>query len=267
MATIQVREDNNNEPFVLDASAEVIDGVSLTASQGAITRGAVLGEVDATPGVYSLCDIASTDGSEIPKLLLATLDVADDASPTTGLQAYNGGLFDENQLVFGGTTDLDSRLDNELMPNLVDRDFSGASAWANVDINAFDSTDDLTITASAADQYCTLPVASFPTEIGKSYDLYYDLANVVESWIIQDFTGAQVLGTISTNATQGVISWTAATAGGIRIVAAATTSSGDFDNFSLKRSGEMTNLTMRDILRMFNIRLAPGLSETGFENA
>ncbi len=45
----------------------------------------------------------------------------------------------------------------ELMPNQVDRDFSGASAWDNVDLNAYDETGDLTITATVANQYCTCP--------------------------------------------------------------------------------------------------------------
>ena len=45
---------------------------------------------------------------------------------------------------------------DELIVDQVDRDFSGASDWTNVDIDAYDETDDLTITADAEDQYCTL---------------------------------------------------------------------------------------------------------------
>jgi hypothetical protein len=121
----------------------------------------------------------------------------------------------------------------ELMPNLVDRDFSGASAWANVDLNAYDETGDLTITADGIGQYCTLPVASFPTTSGQTYRLRYDLANIVSTWTVTDFTGADTLGTISANATQGSIEWTASTTGGLRLVSVANDSSGDFDNFSL----------------------------------
>lgn len=128
----------------------------------------------------------------------------------------------------------------ELMPNQVDRDFSGASAWANVDINAYDESTDLTITASAADQYCTLPVLSAPTTIGKKYTLTYDLANIVETWTVKSFDGTQTIGTISANATQGSLSWTATTTGGYRIVSVATTSSGDFDNFTLKSTNVLT---------------------------
>ena len=229
---IQIRADIDNEPFVLDDTAEVIDGITLAASQGALVRGAVLGEVSATPGTYKLTNRAAQDGSNIPKLLLATREVDDDVAAQEDLSGYNEGLFDENQLAFGGDTDLDSRLDDELMPNQADRAFT-APAWANVDINAYDEVDNLTITASVAAQYCTLAVLSFPTTIGNHYKMTYDLANIVESWTIQDFTGAQVIGVIDANATQGVLTWTALTTGGLRIVADAATSSGDFDNFTL----------------------------------
>lgn len=130
----------------------------------------------------------------------------------------------------------------ELMPNQVDRDFSGASAWANVDLNAYNETTDLTITANAAAQYCTCPVASMPTTIGEKYRLYYDLANIVESWTVKGFDGTQTIGTISSNATQGYFDFVASTTGGLRLVAVANTSSGDFDNFSLKEITGYTGL-------------------------
>ena len=127
-----------------------------------------------------------------------------------------------------------SRDTTELMPNQEDRDFtSGTSAWANVDLNAFHETTDLTITANAADQYCTCPVASAPTTVGKRYRMTYDLANIVSTWTLKSFNGTQTIGTISANATQGELDWTATTTGGYRIVANSTTSSGDFDNFTL----------------------------------
>ena len=234
---VQIRADIDNEPFVLDDSAEVIDDIILAASQGAITRGAVLGEVSATPGTYKLVDYTAQNGSNIPKLLLSTPNVADSVSITANLSGYNEGLFNENQLVFATGTDIDSRLDDELMPNQADRDFS-TPAWANVDVNAYDETADLTMTANAEDQYCTLAVLSFPTVVGNHYTLKCDVANIVESWTIQDFTGAQDLGVIDANATQGEISFTATTPGGLRLVADAATSSGDFDNFSLVLDSE-----------------------------
>ena len=271
MTTIQVRANHDNEPFVLDDTAEVLDGITLAAEQGNLTIGAVLGEVTATPGTYKLCDAIATDGSEIPKLLLATADVASDGSPTTNLSAYTTGLFDENQLVFGGDTDKDTRFNTELMPNIVDRDFDSdggtkSPAWANIDINAYDEVDDLTLTANSADQYCTLPVLSAPTEIGKTYKLLCDVANLVATWTIKDFTGVQTLGTIIADATQGAITWLAETTGGIRIVAVSDGSSADFDNFKLQRSGDLSDLTMEDALGMLNIRLAPGISVSKYQN-
>lgn len=121
----------------------------------------------------------------------------------------------------------------EQMPNLVDRDFSAASAWANVDLNAYDETGDLTITATATGQYCTLPVASAPTTVGKRYQLTFSVANLVSSWTIKSFDGTQTIGTVSTAGAK-TFDFTASTTGGLRIVAAADDSSGDFDNFSLK---------------------------------
>jgi hypothetical protein len=121
------------------------------------------------------------------------------------------------------------------MPNTVDRDFSGASAWTNVDINAYDETTDLTITSNASAQYCTLPVASAPTTAGQKYRMKYDLANIVSSWTLQDFTGAQDIGTLDTNGTQKTLNWRvdSGLTGGYRIAATANDSSGDFDNFKL----------------------------------
>ncbi len=271
MTTIQVRANHDNEPFVLDDTAEVLDGITLAAEQGDLTIGAVLGEVTLTPGTYKLCDAIATDGSEIPKLLLATPDVASDGSTTTNLSAYTTGLFDENQLVFGGSTDKDTRFNTELMPNKVDRDFDSAGgtltpAWTDVDVNAYDEVDDLTLTANSADQYCTLPVLSAPTVIGTAYRLLCDVANIVATWTIKDFTGVQTLGTIAANATQGAITFWAQTTGGLRIVAASDASSADFDNFKLQRYGDLSDLTMEDALQRFNIRLAPGISVSKYQN-
>ena len=131
----------------------------------------------------------------------------------------------------------------ELMPNQVDRDFSGASAWTNVDIDAYDETTDLTITANAANQYAEIAVASAPMTQGKRYRWYYDAANIVSTWVIKDFTGVQTFGTISANATQGFIEFIvdSGITGGFRIVSGSATSSIDFDNFSLFDAGVVSD--------------------------
>jgi hypothetical protein len=121
---------------------------------------------------------------------------------------------------------------HELMPNQVDRDFSGASAWTNVDLNAYDETTDLTITASAVGQYCTCPVLSAPTTSGSRYRMTFSVANLVGTWTVKSFDGTKTIGTVSVTGAQS-FDWTATTTGGYRIVSVATNSSGDFDNFTL----------------------------------
>jgi len=118
-----------------------------------------------------------------------------------------------------------------------DSTFAGASNWANVDIDAYDETDDLTITASAAAQYCTLPVANATTVSGKKYRLVYDVANLVSTWTIKDFGGTQTIDTIDAEGTGQSIEFTASTTGGLRIVAVADTSSADIDNVYLYEIG------------------------------
>jgi len=113
-----------------------------------------------------------------------------------------------------------------------DSTLAAASNWTNVDIGSYDESGDLTLTASAGDQYCTLPVANATTTIGKNYKLSFSVANIVETWTVKDFTGATTLGTVSANGAKE-ITFTAATTGGFRIVANAATSSGDFDKFTL----------------------------------
>jgi hypothetical protein len=123
----------------------------------------------------------------------------------------------------------------ELMPNQVDRDFSAASNWLNVDYSNFNTTSDLSLVADGADQYCTLPVASAPTTVGvrKTYRLYFDLSSLTSTFTFKDFTGTQTLGTVSAAGNSQFISFEPQTAGGLRIVAGSGTSSGNFDNFSL----------------------------------
>jgi len=102
MATIQAREDINNEPFVLDDSAEVNDSLTLAANQGALTRGAALGEVTSS-GELAVVDGTATDGSQIPKYLLADESVPANTGATQTISGYTAGLFDEDQISFAST--------------------------------------------------------------------------------------------------------------------------------------------------------------------
>lgn len=125
----------------------------------------------------------------------------------------------------------------EKMPNQVDRDFNAASAWSDVDLAAYDEAGDLTITSNAIDQYCTCPVASVPTTAGKEYNLDFTVLNIVSTWTIKSFDGTHTIGTVTANGYQ-TFRFTAETTGGLRIVAVANNSSGDFDDFSLKEITE-----------------------------
>lgn len=110
----QSRTDNIYEPIVLDCTAKVKNGLTLAASQGALVRGAALGEIGTVAGggvigELALCDNTATDGSQYPKHLLADPTVDDSASTTT-ISVYEIGLFAEGQITFGGVTDLDSQI-------------------------------------------------------------------------------------------------------------------------------------------------------------
>jgi hypothetical protein len=74
-----------------------------------------------------------------------------------------------------------------------------------------------------------------PTTAGLRYTLKFDVDNLVDTWTIKSFDGTQTLGTITADGLQQEIGWTAETTGGLRIVADESTSSGDFDNFTLTR--------------------------------
>lgn len=121
MPTIQVRVDNNNEPLVLSSDARVRTGITIEAAQGDLVAGTVLGEITADPGVYQPVDATATDGSQLPKLILAE-DVANDVGQQAGISAYESGLFAEEKLVFGGASDLDTRLVIETNIDLTLRD-------------------------------------------------------------------------------------------------------------------------------------------------
>ncbi len=131
-------------------------------------------------------------------------------------------------------------LSSELMPNQVDRDFSGASAWANVDLDSYDETGDLSISSDVAAQYCTCPVASAPTTIGEHYKMTFTVANLTSTWTIKSFDNAQTIGTVTGNGAQS-FTWKATTTGGYRIVAVGTVSVGDFDDFTLQRITKTRN--------------------------
>lgn len=114
-----------------------------------------------------------------------------------------------------------------------DSTFAGASNWANFDLSAYDETGDLTITANAIGQYCTLPAANAPMVVGKQYRMVYDAANLVDEFEVYDESGTQLITTIDADGAGQSLLFTATTAGGFRIVAKGATSSVDLDNIYL----------------------------------
>jgi len=125
---------------------------------------------------------------------------------------------------------------SELMPNSEDQYFSAPSAWTNSTFAAYNETGDLSLTANAATQWCYLPVASFPTTIGKRYRMIFTVANLVSTIKLTSYDGTQTYIASVAN-TINTVDFTAMTTGGILVVANTSTSSADFDDFSLFELG------------------------------
>lgn len=105
---IQATQNNNNEPFVLDDNAELLDDLTLAVNQIALTKGMVLSEVASTAGGKVVGQIvptntSGTDGTNIPKFLSVDA-VAVNTSATQTIAAYTMGIFDENQVNFSATS-------------------------------------------------------------------------------------------------------------------------------------------------------------------
>ena len=149
---------------------------------------------------------------------------------------------------FDGNADVDTHvtsdiLQSELMPNQVDRDFSGANAWTNVDLDSFSASGVLDLSAIASGQYCYCPVASMPMTVGIEYTLQFGYTvGHAGTWILQDDTGGQEYGRVSTTKTGHLITFTPSIGGGLRIVATGVFD-GSFDNFSLKTKDQVDSKT------------------------
>jgi len=191
-------------------------------------------------GYYSFLS-ALTRGTDENKV--ATISTDDTVALVTEDENFSGvvRVISQGDKLAGVQTDgwaeVEYTAGDELMPNQADRDFSGASAWENVDIDSYNETNDLSITANAANQYCKIAETSVPTVAGRRYRLYFDVANLTSTWTIKSYDGTQTIGTVSQNGTNQYLEFVAETSGGLRIVAGSDTSSADFDNFSLKEVG------------------------------
>jgi hypothetical protein len=160
----------------------------------------------------------------------------------------------------------------ELIAAQADRDFSGASNWTNVSINAYDETGDLSLTATAVGQYCGLPAANAPMEYGKVYLISFDLANVagLVGWQLFDYAG----NTISYATSPGYETYTNGTyklywicdntsGGGLRLSSRSTNSAGDFDNFSIKEAGSVRLTENNTLTLAMPVAVTAVLADTG----
>ena len=102
----------------------------------------------------------------------------------------------------------------ELMSSVADQTFFEASSWADVDLNSYDETDDLTITATVANQYCTLLNSSAPITLTKRYRMTFDVANIVSTWTIKDFNGTNTIGQVTGNGIGQTLEWVATDSAG-----------------------------------------------------
>jgi len=129
----------------------------------------------------------------------------------------------------------------EYITNQVDRDFSGANNWTNTNINSFDSAGDLSLTATAGGQYCQLTTGFTTLTAGYTYRISMDVANLVGTWGVYNQATTTLYGTVTANG-RTTFYFTAGTTDGICVIANQTNSSGDFDNFTIIRTGATLNL-------------------------
>lgn len=211
----------------ITAYFNLADGV-----MGLVVRGVVYGIVSMGDGWYK-CYLMGTGTSPTDDVLIYSAIADNDASfagDSTTVSTHIRNIM---------LVELPSNnaIGEELIAAQADRDFSGASSWTNVDINSYDETGDLTLTASAANQHCTLGTAQAPMTTGDTFQLEFDIANLASAWTVTDFDGGFTIGTINTNGVdqQLIFQYADASAGGLRITSVDGSSSMDLDNVSLKK--------------------------------
>lgn len=137
----------------------------------------------------------------------------------------------------------------EFFTTEIDRTFTGgATHWTNYDFNSFDETTDLSLGASAENQYCYITFTDIGTNLikDKQYRLTYDYSETTTGFEFKlDGATGQVLGD-AVAGTGETIEFTAvedyATTDQLRIVSKTMLAEGDFDNFSLKQVGCVLNM-------------------------
>ena len=125
-------------------------------------------------------------------------------------------------------------LGTEMITDQVDRDFSGASHWEDVDLASYNETDDLSITSDGADQYCKLPNANITDfTANKTYKLTVTASSLSgDDFKVTFGTTSQTVGTLADGAN---IFYFAFDTGGTDLEIKASGTGGiTLDNFSIK---------------------------------
>ena len=125
----------DNRPIVLRGDA--YETRVLTAAQGALVIGTVLGVVTAT-GNLRVCGIGNGDGSLVARMVLA--QDAPNAAGTQNVRVLIAGMVDGDQLTFAG---VETQFSVVVATNLTHRDSlraNGITAMHGDDLLAWDNT-------------------------------------------------------------------------------------------------------------------------------
>lgn len=125
----------DNRPIVLRGDA--YETRVLTAAQGALVIGTVLGVVTAT-GNLRVCGIGNGDGSQVARMVLA--QDAPNAAGTQNVRVLIAGMVDGDQLTFSG---VETQFSVVAATNLTHRDSlraNGITAMHGDDLLAWDNT-------------------------------------------------------------------------------------------------------------------------------
>lgn len=125
----------DNRPIVLRGDA--YETRVLTAAQGALVIGTVLGVVTAT-GNLRVCGIGNGDGSQVARMVLA--QDAPNAAGTQNVRVLIAGMVDGDQLTFAG---VETQFSVVVATNLTHRDSlraNGITAMHGDDLLAWDNT-------------------------------------------------------------------------------------------------------------------------------
>ena len=150
----------------------------------------------------------------------------------------------------------------EIINLQADRDFSGTNNWVNGSFDTFDKVNDLSVTASAADQYCFLPKSSINNGAGfvygKRYGIKYD---AVASGVIYFASFKQIVRLPNLQNGKGQayeFTWLETDANQSFILASGDVASADIDNISIYEigAGISPQLLQNGLLSVTGVSLA-----------